>query len=302
MQTIYPTLFRRIDAAPYVRRRIDTPDGDFLDLDLSSRNNKKAVLILHGLEGNSTRKYVMGMVHMFNKGGYDTISMNFRGCSGEPNRAMRFYHSGDTGDIATVIDYIFSLQQYEQLHIVGFSLGGNVTLKYVGEQGKNIDPRIRSAVAISVPCDLMDSSVELEKPHNVIYMTRFIRNLEEKLRLKSALFPGKISLTGFKEIKTFRQFDDRYTAPIHGFNNALEYWEKSSSKQFLHQVSIPTLLVNALNDPFLGEGCFPFDAAEENPHFFLETPGNGGHVGFVTFSDPYYWTEKRAFDFIDKGL
>lgn len=296
--TIFPTLFRKMKAANYARTRIPTKDNDFLDLDFSRVNSDKLVIILHGLEGDARRQYMTGMVHIFNEGGYDTVCMNFRGCSGEMNNALRFYHSGETGDLQTVVNHIAASGQYKSVHLLGFSLGGNVTLKYIGEQGASIPGIIRSAVAISVPCDLKDSSVELEKRHNFIYMRRFIHSLGEKLEIKAQKYPENISLDKFAEIRSFKQFDDRYTAPMHGFKNAEEYWEASSSKKFLPDIRIPTLLINALDDPFLGKGSFPYKEAEQNPYFHLETPETGGHVGFVSFSGKHYWSERRAFQFI----
>lgn len=301
LQTIYPALFRKLPRVHYERVRFTTADQDFLDLDFSRIGSKKVVLILHGLEGNATRQYVKGMVHIFNQGGYDTVSMNFRGCSGEPNQLLRFYHSGETGDLGQVIDHLTTLDQYDSIHLVGFSLGGNVTLKYLGEQGVDIHPSIRSAVTFSVPCDLQDSSVELEKKHNTVYMRRFIRELGLKLQAKAQRFPGMINLDNYHTIKSFREFDDRYTAPIHGFPDALTYWDRCSSKPFLENIRIPTLLVNALDDPFLGKGSFPYEAAARNPHFYLETPSHGGHVGFVTFGGTFYWSERRAFGFISRN-
>lgn len=296
LQTIFPTLFRRIAPVKYTRVRIPTPDDDFLDLDFSHVQSDRIVVILHGLEGDTYRQYMRGMVHIFNAGGYDTVSMNFRGCSGEHNNALRSYHSGETGDLETVIRY---LSDYAHIHLVGFSLGGNVMLKYLGERGEHLPAQLRSAAALSVPCDLKSSSAELAKSHNRIYMRRFIRSLGAKLVAKAGRYPDQISLENFGSIRNFREFDDRYTAPIHGFNNAEEYWAASSSKQFLQHIRIPTLLINALDDPFLGKGSFPYQEAAENPFFFLETPATGGHVGFVTFRDRHYWSERRIFSFID---
>ncbi|MGX5820072.1 YheT family hydrolase [Chitinophaga lutea] len=296
--TIFPTIFRKLPAAAYTRTRLKTTDGDFLDLDRSDVQSDRAVVILHGLEGNSRRQYVTGMVRIFNEGGYDTVSMNFRGCSGENNLAFRFYHSGETEDLQAVIDHLAAEGRYKSIHLIGFSLGGNVMLKYVGEKGASIPPIVRSAVAFSVPCDLRGSSLELEKKHNYIYMKRFIRTLSEKIVLKAQQYPGRLSLDGLSTITTFRQFDDRYTAPIHGFRDAEEYWAQASSRQFLPGIWIPTLLVNALDDPFLSPGSYPFEEAKDHPFFHLETPEKGGHVGFVTFGGPHYWSERRAFQFI----
>lgn len=301
MLTIYPSLFRSIKPAAYRRERIVTPDNDFLDLDFSEQGNKSIVVILHGLEGNSTRKYVFGMVHIFNGAGFDTVSMNFRGCSGEPNRNLRFYHSGETDDLRAVIAYLVSLKKYTAIHLVGFSLGGNVTLKYLGEQGDDAVGVIKSAVAISVPCDLKSGSAELEKRHNVIYMQRFIRDLGHKLRLKEQQFPGSISLDRYGEVKSFRQFDDRYTAPMHGFKDALTYWEQCSSRSYLHNIRIPALVINAQDDPFLGKECYPYEIAADSQFVYLETPHQGGHVGFVRFGEDFYWSEKRALAFLQEA-
>lgn len=296
--TIFPSLFRKIKPANYTRTRIATHDNDFLDLDFSKVGSDQLVIILHGLEGDSRRQYITGMVHIFNEGGYDTVSMNFRGCSGESNNALRFYHSGETGDLHTVVQHMATTGDYKRIHLIGFSLGGNVTLKYIGEQGAAIPEIVKSAVAISVPCDLKDSSIELEKRHNFIYMKRFIRSLGLKLFNKAKQYPTEISLENFNTIKNFKQFDDRYTAPMHGFKDAEEYWAMNSSKQFLENIRIPTLLINALDDPFLGKGSFPYKEADNNPDLYLETPETGGHVGFVTFTGKHYWSERRAFQFI----
>lgn len=298
LATIYPSLFRKVKGVQYSRTRIDTPDGDFLDLDFSRTGSKSIVIILHGLEGCSTRPYVLGMVDIFNKGGYDTVSMNFRGCSGEPNRLLRSYHSGETGDLHTLVEYLAASGAYTNIHLVGFSLGGNVTLKYVGERGAALHPLVRSAVGISVPCDLKSGAIELEKRENYIYMQRFIKELGAKLEAKLKQYPGAISLEGFGAIKNFRQFDDRYTAPIHGFNNAEEYWAACSSRQFISHINIPVLLINAQDDPFLGKGCFPYEEAEQHALFFLETPRYGGHVGFAGWGVDRYWSEARTFRFI----
>ncbi|WP_295117859.1 alpha/beta fold hydrolase [uncultured Chitinophaga sp.] len=297
--TIFPSLFRKVKGVQYSRTRITTPDGDFLDLDFSRTGSKRIVIVLHGLEGNSTRPYVLGMVNIFNEGGYDTVSMNFRGCSGEPNLLLRSYHSGETGDLHTLVQYLADSGVYNSIHIVGFSLGGNVALKYVGENGASLHPLIKSAAGISVPCDLKSGAGELEKRVNYIYMQRFIRELGLKLEEKNVRFPGKVDLTGFATIKNFRQFDNRYTAPIHGFEDAEKYWAACSSRQFIPNVRIPVLLINAQDDPFLGQGCYPYEEAAGNPQFFLETPRYGGHVGFAGWGFDRYWSELRTFRFIE---
>src|SRR5690606_482962 len=203
-----------------------------------------------------------------------------------------------TGDLHQVVEYLAASGKYTDLHIVGFSLGGNVTLKYLGERGAGIHPLLRSAVAISVPCDLQASSLELEKRHNTVYMQRFIRELGYKVEAKAKMFPGMIRLDNYRQIRTFQQFDDRYTAPLHGFKDALTYWRSCSSRQYLAGIRIPALLINALDDPFLAKDCFPYEEAAQSEYFYLETPRYGGHVGFVTFGEQCYWSEKRALAFI----
>lgn len=299
VQTVFPSVLRRVTGIKYSRIRIDTPDGDFLDLDTSSVGSERVAIVLHGLEGDSTRSYVLGMVKALNKGGWDAAALNFRGCSGECNKKLRFYHSGDTGDLQTVISHLTALRRYTEMALVGFSLGGNVVLKYLGEQASGVPAFIRRAVTISVPCDLTSSSQKLAQPVNRLYLKRFLRMLREKIRMKMALMPDLISDAGYDSIKSFKEFDDRYTAAMHGFENAEDYWEKASSKPVLHDISIPTLLINAADDPFLTEQCFPIEEAQESPFLFLEIPDHGGHVGFVTFNrEGQYWSESRAVAFL----
>ncbi|MBX7150909.1 alpha/beta fold hydrolase [bacterium] len=299
IQSIYPTLFRKVTPVAYVRERIDTPDGDFLDIDWLRRGSRRLVILSHGLEGNTDRAYMRGMARIVNGYGWDVLAWNFRGCSGEVNRQLRFYHSGATEDLDAVVHHAISMKSYDTIIMIGFSMGGNLTLKYIGERGHTLSPLIKRAVAFSVPCDLKSSAIEMAKKTNQIYMNRFLRLLHEKVRAKMRLYPGKIDDHRFDEIRDFKGFDDRYTAPLHGFKDAEDYWAKASCKSFLHAVTIPTLLVNAKNDPFLGESCFPYEATS-NPNFFLEIPNSGGHVGFIRFnSDGIYWSEKRAIEFIE---
>jgi len=239
------------------------------------------------------------MVRVLNKGGWDATALNFRGCSGECNKKLRFYHSGDTGDLQTVISHLSAQGRYSEIALVGFSLGGNVVLKYLGEREAGLPEVIRKAVAISVPCDLTSSSHRLAEPVNRLYLKRFLRMLRKKIRMKMAIMPDLISDDGYGSIKTFKEFDNRYTAPANGFENAEDYWKRASSKPFLRSISIPTLLINAADDPFLTEQCFPVEEARENPFLFVEIPDHGGHVGFVTFNrSGEYWSESRVLSFL----
>ena len=300
VQTVYPTLFRRVTGVTYSRKRINTPDEDFIDLDISSVAAERMAIVLHGLEGDSGRGYMLGMVKALNRGGWDAAALNFRGCSGESNRQVRFYHSGDTGDLRTAISQLSIDGRYSEMALVGFSLGGNVVLKYLGECGPNVPAVIRKAAAMSVPCDLTSTSHRLAEPANRMYMKRFLRLLRQKIRMKMAVMPGRLNDDGYERIRNFKDFDDRYTAPVHGFENAEDYWKKASSQPFLRQISVPTLLINAADDPFLTEPCFPVDEAKDNPFLLLEIPDHGGHVGFVTFNrSGEYWSESRVVSFLN---
>jgi len=300
VQTVFASMFRKVSGVRYKRDRIDTPDGDFLDLDWSGVGADKVAIILHGLEGNSERSYVKGMVRALNNDGWDAVAMNFRGCSGEINRKLRFYHSGETEDLDTVVSHVIAENKYSRLALIGFSLGGNVVLKYLGERGSKAHPVIRRGVAISAPCDLTAGANKMAEPVNRLYIMRFLRMLREKIRMKMELMPERINDDGYRTIKTFKEFDDLYTAPMHGFKDAADYWQKASSKPFLPEISVPTLLVNAADDPFLAEPCYPVDEAKANSAFFLEVPKFGGHAGFVAFNrEKVYWSESRAISFLN---
>lgn len=299
VQTIVPTLFRKVGGVAYDRQRIDTPDGDFLDLDWSRSGRKALGIVLHGLEGDSTRGYMMGMVKALNCSGWDAVAVNFRGCSGEPNRLLRMYHSGDTEDLDSVILAVGQENPYEVIALIGFSLGGNVILKYLGERGRDLHPSIKTAVTISVPCDLKACSKCLEELRNRLYLKRFLKLLHEKISSKARLFPESISDNEYATITTLKEFDDRYTAPIHGFLSADDYYVKSSSSQFLSSIAVPTLLINAADDPFLSDSCYPHRQAEKNPNLFLEIPKHGGHCGFMLRRfDDEYWSESRTVSFL----
>jgi predicted alpha/beta-fold hydrolase len=303
VQSIVPILIRRVTGIQYRRQRIETPDNDFLDLDYSTVGTSRVGIVSHGLEGDSRRPYVLGMVHALNRRGWDAVAWNFRGCSGEPNRQLRSYHSGDTQDLHTVVNHMLAAGHYSQVALIGFSMGGNITLKYLGEQGSAVAPQIATAVAFSVPCDLASAAHAMNRPVNAIYLKRFLRMLHQKIRWKMELFPGAINDRGYRTIRTFKEFDNRYTAPLQGFRDAEDYWRRASSKPMLGAIRVPTLLVSAADDPFLAPTCYPLEAALMNPNFFLEIPAHGGHVGFIALSrDGVYWSERRAMGFLTASV
>jgi uncharacterized protein len=295
LETIYPSLFRKVELHAYERERIETPDRDFLDLDFLRQGASHLVIISHGLEGNTERAYIKGMAKALFAKGFDVLAWNYRGCSEEMNRQPRFYHSGATEDLKTVIEYVYPT--YQSISLVGFSLGGNLTLKFLGESGTTYK-KITMAVVFSVPLDLYTSCLEIMKPSNWIYHQRFLKSLKTKVRQKSTQQPT-IRVDHLNSVKTLMEFDDHFTAPIHGFANAIDYYTRSSSIHFLDAIQTKTLIVNAKNDPFLSQECFP--DLKEHTFVTTEYPQHGGHVGFAHFGGSgLYWSELRALDFIDK--
>lgn len=300
LQTIFPALFRSVVHVTNRSERLELLDGDFIDILWAEQGNPCLAIISHGLEADATTGYIQGMSAALVRRGWDVLAWNFRGCSPEPNRLLRMYHSGATGDLHAVVCHALENHPAQSIDLIGFSLGGNLTLKYLGENPAFLSPKIRRAVTFSVPCDLACSSRELSLLSNKIYMERFLIAMRAKIRAKDQMFPGQLDLTGLEKIRTFQEFDDRFTAPIHGFLNAGNYWARNSCRQFLLAIQLPTLLVNAENDPFLGPGCYPREEAASSGFFHLETPATGGHVGFTTFGkNGEYWSETRAAEFLE---
>jgi uncharacterized protein len=298
IQTIVPSLFRQVDGVTYHRERLITPDDDFIDVDWSRVKSKSLAILSHGLEGDSHRPYIMGMVKALNEQGVDALAWNYRSCSGEPNKLLRSYHLGASDDLDFVIRHALDTGRYESVYLIGFSAGGNISLKYLGEEPAQVPSEVKRASVFSVPIDLKSSAKRISK----IYTQRFLKTLGQKLEQKREMYPNSLDLSDYSLFWSFPEFDDKYTAPLHGFKNAEDYYKRSSSKQFLKSIQIPTLLVNAKNDPFLTKSCFPVEEAQQNPYFYLETPEDGGHVGFTEdFRNNIYYSEARAVRFLLEG-
>ena len=297
VSTVYSGLVRRVSMAQN-RERILLFDEDFLDLDWSYSNgpSNKLLILLHGLEGNGQRPYMLGTAKLFNNNGFDAVCVNFRGCSGEDNLKYRSYHSGATDDLEDILSHIISTKKYSEIYLKGFSLGGNLLLKYLGERTV-VPSQIKGAIAVSVPCHLYGSCKELHAFKNRPYHDNFKMYLVKRLRVKQKRHEDKLSIEEINSIKTLKDFDDVYTSKAHGFKDALDYYDKASSLQYLPYIKTPTLILNALNDSFLSPECYPVKEAKENPSLFLEMPNHGGHVGFHLYAK-YYFNEKRALDFI----
>ena len=296
-QSIYPALFRHVILPQQpIRERLNTDDGDFLDVDWYLNQggiNKTPLLIIsHGLEGGSDREYVKGLVRVMQSEGYNILAWNYRSCSGEINRALRFYHSGATDDLDFIIRQA-NQRGANQISLAGFSLGGNLTLKWLGEQGENHPQFIRKAVAFSVPLHLSSSSRKLARRENRIYTHRFLQTLIKKVTEKSALYPHDITAGMLANIKSLKDFDHVITGPLHGFKDAEDYYERNSSLYFLAGIRVPTLIVNAKNDPFLSQECLP--ERIDSDFVQIELPDSGGHCGFYPRNyRGQTWAEQRA--------
>ena len=296
INTIFPALFRRTQPFAYQRERLKTPDDDFLDIDFMRLGHGRVAFLLHGLEGNSSSQYIKGAADIFFQNDWDVAIINHRSCSGEMNRQRRMYHSGVTDDPHTAIQHL--KKDYDEIIMVGFSLGGNMTLKYLGEQSGQTDPAIKCAVGVSVPIDLHSCSLRIISPSNFIYDKRFLRSLRRKVHLKHKQFPDTFDPALLKHVKNLWDFDEYFTAPLHGFDGAMGYYANCSSLPGLKNIRIPTLLINALDDPMLGPECYPYDIASKSQHLYFMSPKYGGHCGFTLFGERNYWQENKMLEFV----
>jgi predicted alpha/beta-fold hydrolase len=298
LQTLWPVLFRRRPRLSRERERVELPDGDFIDIDWAGHG--RLALILHGLEGGSDSHYARGLLNFLAQRGFRAGVFHFRGCSGTLNRLARNYHSGDTADLAYVASRIMARGGDKSLSLIGFSLGGNVLLKWLAETG--VEAPVNAAVAVSVPFSLAKVASRLERGFSRLYQWRLVSALKRKMRRKLGLRPLPPSIGDFAAARTFHQFDDKVTAPLHGFADADDYYRRASCGQVLHRVRSPTLIVHALDDPFMTPSVVP-EAASLSPQVRLELSPCGGHVGFVTGALPgfgRYWLEQRILRFLEE--
>ena len=298
-------MLRRPRPPAFERVRLNTADGDFLDLDLppAPHGDAPLVVLFHGLEGSARRGYAINTYNELYARGIAAVGVNFRSCSGEVNRAARFYHSGETDDIRFVLDHLTERFAGRRLGAVGFSLGGNALLKYLGEEGDAA--RVACAVAVSVPFDLGAGARLLEQSAAGRFYSRiFIKSLLLKAEAKATLLAERCDLERVRRARTFYEFDDAATAPLHGFAGADDYYARSSSNQFVARIRRPTLLMHALDDPFLPPGSIPRAAIASNPCLTAVITAKGGHVGFIGGSPwaPTFWAEQQAARFLAAQL
>ena len=305
-QTIWAALLRQAPPVPLARARWELPDGDFLDVDeLAAGEPAPRLIVLHGLESSSRAPAVVGLLREARRRGWGGVGVNFRGCSGEPNRLRRSYHGGDAADLAWVIARMQARHPSSPLVCAGISLGGNVLLKYLGEQGEALPSAIRAAAAISAPFDLAASVQALEQPFSRVYRHRLVASLKRKTFEKLARYPDLVDRRALRGVRTLAAFDDLVTAPVHGFPDAAAYWAASSSAPFLARIRRPTLLINAEDDPFLPAQALPRAAVAANSFLTASFTARGGHLGFLAGrwpGAPVAWAELRAVEFLGACL
>lgn len=303
LQTLWGKLFRRQPRAPTVIERWDTPDGDFIEVHrLQADHRAPRTLLLHGLEGTVRSHYAQGLLNEAARRGWGADLLIFRSCGPEMNRTRRFYHSGETTDTAFVLERISREFPDAPLALAGVSLGGNVLLKFLGERGKDLPPQLTAAAAISVPFDLSRSSRRINRGLSRLYQRFFVGSLRRKAQEKAKLFPDLAPVSQIAALRTLEDFDNLITGPLHGFQDAQDYYERSSSLPWLRHIRLDTLLLSAVDDPMLPPEVLDEvrEVARKNPALHLEFVEHGGHAGFIAGSVPWrpvYYAEHRVGDF-----
>jgi uncharacterized protein len=297
LQTLWPVFFKKRHKLVLTREQVELDDGDFIDLCWSKKDSGKTVIVLHGLEGSLKSHYANGILYQLEQAGYRPVFMHFRGCSGRPNRLPRAYHSGETGDLSFIVEHINNTLGNYPYAVIGFSLGGNVLLKWLGETaGEN---PVQKAVAVSVPFKLHDAARRLESGLSKIYREHLLKSLRQTYVDKFKIMQSPLTVD-VQQLKSFWDYDDKVTAPLHGFAGAQDYYDRCSSRQFLKNIRVPTRIIHSLDDPFMYESTVPKDEELSDCIDFM-LAGHGGHVGFVSGSTPftaYSWSENKIIEFI----
>lgn len=309
-QTLLARFLRPSSGVPFRRRRLETPDGDFVDLDFAypdraGMRDDVLVLLLHGLEGSARSRYALELYRNLATHGVPAVGFNFRSCSGELNRSTRLYHSGETGDLRFVLHTLRNEFPQRRIGVAGFSLGGNVMLKYLAECGESGEESgVAAAVSVSVPFDLAAGSRHLERPSGRVYVSFLLGKLRRKTAAKRAILADRIDVDRAVRARTFYEFDDVATAPLHGFAGADDYYRQSSSGPRVGSVRVPTLMIQAEDDPFLPSAAIPREAAGRNPCVLTAFSPSGGHVGFLGGRPwrPHFWAERTAATFLVRAL
>lgn len=299
-ETIIPSIWRKIEGVNYVREKIDTPDGDFLNLDWSKVGGEQLLIVSHGLEGDSQRHYARALVKLFNQHGIDVLVWNNRSCGGEGELNLQpvLYHHGSSQDLDSVVQHVISTNRYRELFLAGISMGGAQTLNYLGKKGENVPSNLKKAAVYSTPVHLPSSAATLRRPINRFYKQKFLGKLKKKMEAKGKQFPGLIDLERLPLVRDFDEFDTLYTAKLHGFTNAADFYAQASPHTHLKTITVPTLILNAANDPLLGKECYPIAFAQDSSEIFLEMPKRGGHTGFTMLGSEFTYAEHRLLEFL----
>lgn len=296
VSTIYAALIKKFEVPEYTREKHELNDGDFINIDYILNGSKKAVILCHGLEGDSRRTYNNSCAAYFKQKGFSVFAWNNRTCGGEMNRLPRLYHHGAVDDLDEVVQFALK-KGFEDIYLIGYSMGGVQLLNYLG--WTKIDERIKAAVSISVPTHIATSAEVLKQGFNRVYLKNFTIDIKKKLKYKAAQFPDFINRDQIDNISTFDEVDQYFTAPLHGFASRDDYYERVSPEFSLKNITTPVLIINSLDDPFLGERCYPRTIAKESAFVYLETPKYGGHCAFPLRDSEYSYAEKRAFEFFE---
>lgn len=301
LQTLYPALLARRPTVNYRRERWDTPDGDFIDLDWTvapAASNAPLIVLFHGLEGSSHSHYARALMHEVARREWLGVVVHFRGCSGELNRLPRAYHSGDSAEIDWILRRLQTAHPERARYAVGISLGGNAMLKWLGEQGSIATDIVRAAASVSAPVDLHAAGSALQNGFNMVYTKNFLSTLKSRSLARLSAHPRLFDGNRMLAARTLREFDNLVTAPMHGFRDVDDYYDRASSKPLLVKITVPTLLLNARNDPFLPAVVLPV-SSDLSTAITAEFPETGGHVGFIsgTFPGSLDWLPQRLLGF-----
>lgn len=302
LQTIYPSYFTKPDAVDYQREKMATPDDDYLYLDWAlanaPRRSTKLVIVCHGLCGGTMRHYVTSTVRAFRENGTDCLAWNYRGTGRVDNATPLATTSDSTNEVSWVVENAIA-KGYQSIYLVGYSMGANLVMLYLGREVRKLPPQIRGGVGICGTIDIPVCTAHIETELFGIYQRHFVKDLCNHIRQKHERLP-QFSIDGIDDIHTFNDFDNRFTAPIMGYRDAQDYYVKASACRWLDAIDRPALLIQPKNDPFLDGQCYPLEAARKNPNLFLEMPASGGHCGFITRGHRLWWPAWRSRQFFDQ--
>ncbi len=299
LETLIPGVFRKVEGVLYERERLELHDGDFVDLDWVRQGSKKLVVLLHGLEGNSARQYILSAARHFAKNGWDVCAFNCRSCSEEINRNFKLYYHGETEDLKQVIDRVVAKKSYNEIVLSGYSMGGAMLSKYLSVNAGRLPAEIKCGISFSAPYDLEESIKWVEMRGNWLYNRLFRTRLKKKIIEKDRQFPGRLDISKIDSFDKWRDFDSAYSAALNGFDNVDDFYYSAACKNFLHDLDCPLLVVLAKNDPIVSTTCVPMELCKRHPKIKLELTFRGGHVGFTMKGKEYNWMDSRALSFAE---